>query len=117
MGYIHCCGGLRKTRSFVIIPAPNYIECIVDYLPKCPQCDNLIIQMTRVDKALNLTTFRYKNKLAKDFFNVIKKQILYEVESKDYSKCKKGKFYLNYNEYGVKKRCYTNFSNLKLGRK
>ena len=116
MGYIHCCGGLRRTRSFVLVPLQGYVECILDYLPKCPQCGNLILQITRIDSDNILTSFRYKNKSAKSFLKIIKNKILYEVENKDYSKCKKGKFYLYYNEYGVKKRCYTNISNLKIGK-
>lgn len=116
MGYIHCCGGLRKTRSFVMVPAFGFSECVLNYLQKCPQCGNLIVQLTRIDNDNNLTNIKYKNKSAKSFFNKVKSKILYEVKYKDYSQCRTGRFYLNYNEYGVKKRCYTNISNLKIGK-
>lgn len=42
------------------------------------------------------------------------KAVLYEV-LKNSANIKSG-FYLNYSEYGVIKRCYSNFSTLKLGR-
>ncbi len=39
----------------------------------------------------------------------------YEERPIDYSKIATGSFYLNYNEFGVKKRCYSNLSALKIG--
>lgn len=45
----------------------------------------------------------------------MKSKILYEKKYYDYSKRRGGSFYLNYNEFGVQKRCYSNLSNLKMG--
>lgn len=116
MGYIHCCGGLRKTRSFVLIPNREFVLCELDYLKECPVCGHLIIQITRLNTKKEVSTLRYKNKRAENFWDKIQKNILYEKKYYDYNKIKqRGNFYLNYNEYGVKKRCYSNFSNLKIG--
>lgn len=115
MGYIHCCGGLRKTRSFVLAPNNGFIACEVDFLKKCPLCGNLIVQITRISEQNNISSVRYHNKDAMAFLKKIKPKILYETKYIDYSKSKQGKFYLNYNEYGIKKRCYSNLSNLKIG--
>lgn len=115
MGYIHCCSGLHKTRSFVLAPQNGYSICELDYLKKCPVCENIIVQLTRISEQNNVSTIRYKNKNAIAFLKKIKPKILYEKKDIDYSKCKRGKFYLNYNEYGIKKRCYSNLSNLKIG--
>lgn len=114
MGYIHCCAGLHKTKSYVIVPTENFAACELDKLIKCPVCGHYVIQLTRIDKDNNITTVRYTNKKAKQFWEKIKSKILYERRTYN-SKTAKGTFYLNYNEFGVKKRCYSNFSNLKIG--
>lgn len=115
MGYIHCCGGLRKTRSFVLSPTDNFVVCELDLLTKCPICNHFVIQLTRLDKNNNLSSLRFSNRKAIDFWKQIQSKILYERKEFDYSKRRGGTFYLNYNEFGVKKRCYSNFSNLKIG--
>lgn len=115
MGYIHCCGGLRKTRSFMLSPADNFVVCELDYLSKCPVCGNLVVQITRIDSENSISSIRYINKKAKNAWNRFKSKILYEERFIDYSKRRGGSFYLNYNEFGVKKRCYSNYSNLKKG--
>ena len=115
MGYIHCCGGLRKTRSFVLSPAENFVVCELDYLYKCPICGHLVIQLTRIDLDNNISVLRFVNKKAKKFWQTVQNKILYEKKIFDYSMRKGSNFYLNYNEFGVKKRCYSNLSNLKIG--
>ena len=116
MGYIHCCGGLRKTRSFRLSPQDGFVLCEVDYLAKCPVCGHLIVQLTRIDTQNNISTIKKTNKKAVEFFERLKSKIIYESRNINYSN-KYGKFYLYYNEYGVKKRCYSNLSKLKLGLK
>lgn len=115
MGYIHCCGGLRKTKSFVLIPEEKYILCELDYLSKCPRCENTVIQLTRIDKNNNLTTIRFTRKKAEKFWEKIQPKILYEKKYYTYTKHKGGKLYLYYNEFGKRKRCYSNITNMKIG--
>ncbi|MBR1425235.1 hypothetical protein IJ579_06710 [bacterium] len=115
MGYIHCCGALHKTKTFMLVPHPNFTVCELDYLVKCPVCGNLVIQLTRINDKDELLTSRYVNLAARKFWQKVKSKILYEEKFIDYSKYKRGTFYLNYNEFGVKKRCYSNLSNLKIG--
>ena len=114
MGYIHCCGGLRKTRSFRLAPDEDFVLCEIDYLTKCPVCGHLSVQLTRIDKENKISTIRKSNQKALKFFQNIKSKILYEKDKCKYLRTK-GKFYLNYNEFGVQKRCYSNLKNLKLG--
>ena len=116
MGYIHCCGGLRKTKSFRLSPQDDFVLCEIDYLSKCPICGQLTVQLTRIDKNNKISTIRKSNKKALEFFNRIKSKILYEEKAINYPKAC-GKFYLYYNEYGIKKRCYSNLSRMKLGLK
>lgn len=73
------------------------------------------VQLTRIDNDNNISTIRKINKKARDFLQKLKDKILYEEKEFDYIPKYHGKFYLNYNEYGIKKRCYSNFKNLKLG--
>lgn len=115
MGYIHCCGALHKTRSYRLAPKEQFIICELDYLSKCPVCGHTVVQLTRVDKDDNISVVRKVNKKAKDFFEKLKSFILYELRPLKYNKMNCGRFYLNYNEFGVKKRCYSNLKSLKIG--
>lgn len=116
MGYIHCCGALHRTRTYCLVPQSDYTVCEIDYLKRCPICGSLSVQLTRIDKEDNLSVIRKQNAKGIKFFEKLKKFILYEEKPLDYSKIPVGKFYLNYNEFGVKKRCYSNFSSLKIGK-
>ena len=91
--------------------------CEIDYLKKCPVCGNLTIQLTRIDKDNQISSIRKTNKKGLKFFEKLKSKILYEEDNFDYSTKYKSKFYLYYNEYGTKKRCYSNLRNLKIGLK
>lgn len=115
MGYIHCCGALHKTRTFKLVPQKNYLVCELDYLKKCPICGHLVVQLTRISEDKKLSVVRRVNTKALAFLEKIKNNILYEVKKINYNSFYHGKFYLNYNEYGVKKRCYSNLSTLKIG--
>ena len=116
MGYIHCCSGLHKTRSFVLVPCGNFSMCELDFLKECPVCGHFIIQITRINNNNELSSIRFRNKSAQKIWKKIQPNILYERKHYDYSKIpRSGSFYLNYNEFGIKKRCYSNLSNLKIG--
>lgn len=115
MGYIHCCGALRKTKSYRLRPQQeNFVLCELDYLKKCPVCGHTVVQVTRIDNHNNISTIRKINQKAQQFFEKLKNFILYEETPQKVPEYK-GKFYLNYNEYGVLKRCYSNLSRLKIG--
>ena len=115
MGYIHCCGALHKTKTFRIVPQDDFVLCEADYLAKCPVCGHTVVQLTRIDKNDNISVVRKINKKAKSFFQKLKTKILYEIRPINYNVVKHGSFYLNYNEFGVKKRCYSNLKTLKIG--
>lgn len=117
MPYIHCCGALRRAKSFALIPADGFLICEMDILQACPVCNHFIIQVTRIDFDNRVSIIRKKNLQALKFFEKLKSSILFE-KSKVFSpfKSSKSNFYLNYNEFGVKKRCYSNFSNLEIGK-
>lgn len=114
MGYIHCCGTLHKTRSYKLVPQEGFVLCELDFLKKCPVCGHTVVQLTRIDKYDNISTVRKVNAKARQFFDRLKNFILYE-EAFHKPPAFHGKFYLNYNEFGVLKRCYSNLSKLKIG--
>lgn len=115
MGYIHCCGALHKTRTYRLVPQGNFVLSEIDYLVKCPVCGHTVVQLTRIDGDDNISVVRKVNKKAREFFNKLKTKILYEIKPVNYNIVNSGKFYLNYNEFGVKKRCYSNLRTLKIG--
>ena len=115
MGYIHCCAGLRKSKSYSISPEINYSLAQVDYLEKCPVCGHTVTQLTRIDFDNNVSVCRKINDKAKRLFDKLKNSILFEKKPEGARLSIYSKFYLNYNEFGVKKRCYSNLSTLKMG--
>lgn len=115
MGYIHCCAGLRKSKSFSLIPEDNYLSAQIDYLEKCPICGHTVTQLTRIDINNNVSIYRKINEKARKLFEKLKNSIQYERESEYNIKHGYSKFYLYYNEFGVKKKCYSNLSTLKIG--
>lgn len=115
LGYIHCCAGLRKSKSYCISPEGDYSSAELDYLEKCPVCGHSVIQITRVDFDDNVSICRKINDKARKLFDKLKSSILYEKYSGELKVKVYSKFYLNYNEFGVKKKCYSNLSTLKIG--
>jgi hypothetical protein len=97
------------------VPYENFSTCELDYLAKCPVCGHTVVQLTRIDNNDNISVVRKVNKKAKEFFKKLKNYILFEEKAENYSRVNSGSFYLNYNEFGVKKRCYSNLRSLKIG--
>ncbi len=114
MGYLHCCGALHKCRTFQLVPRENYVVSELDYLASCPVCGHTVVQLTRVNRDNQLSVVRKVNKKALEFFKKLKTEIFYEIKPSKET-VPRGRFYLNYNEYGVKKKCYSNLSALKIG--
>ena len=116
MGYIHCCGSLRKCHTYELKPDEKYKIKELNFLEECPVCNHTVLQLTRLDNTNNVNIYRIINKKARKFFEKYKKDIIKEIKDFEISKIiNYGKFYLNYNEYGKKKKCYSNLSSMKLG--
>ncbi len=117
MGHIHCCGGLRKARTFLLQPQDNYMYAQADYLDFCPVCGHTVLQLTRIGKDYKVSSLRKTNEKARRFFEKIKPYIKEEKNPEIYLAAKYySKFYLYYNEYGKRKKCYSNLSTMKLGK-
>lgn len=115
MGYIHCCGGKRKSKSYSLQPENNYLIAEIDYLENCPVCGHTVAQLTRIDFDHNVSFFRKINEKARKLFQSLKEAIRFEKNAENTRVQVYSKFYLNYNEFGVKKKCYSNLSTLKMG--
>jgi len=115
MGYIHCCNGKRKSTSFAVLPDKNYLTVELDYLEECPVCGHTVAQLTRIDFDNNVSICRKINEKARKFFQNLQTSILYKKEPEIARVQAYSKFYLYYNEYGIKKKCYSNLSTLKMG--
>jgi len=116
MGFIHCCSGFRCCKTYELKSDEKYKYKELDYLECCPVCEHTILQLTRIDYNNKISVYRLKNKKAKKFFEKYQKDIVSEIKDYDSSYLLNyGKFYLNYNEYGKKKKCFSNLSSMKLG--
>ncbi len=116
MGYIHCCGGLRRTRTYFIKPDDNFSECRMDCLDECPVCGCKVIQLTRRSLDNKISVIRKTNQKAEDFFEKLKRLILYEQDSLPLYISQVNKKDLGYSEYGRKAFCSSNLSTLKIGK-
>lgn len=115
MGYVHCCSGLRKSKTYSVSPEKNYLSAQVDFLESCPICGHTVAQLTRIDFENNVHVCRKINDKAKKLFENLRNSILFEKKTEYTNSIKYSKFYLYYNEYGIKKKCYSNLSTLKIG--
>jgi len=115
MGYIHCCNGRRKSTSFAVSPDKNYLTVELDYLEECPVCGHTVAQLTRIDFDNNISICRKINEKARKFFQNLQTSILYKKEAEFARVQAYSKFYLYYSEFGIKKKCYSNLSTLKMG--
>lgn len=115
MGFVHCCGALRRARTFVLEPQEGFIITHMHILESCPVCGHKVLNVVRVDAFNSVSSFRKINSKAQKLFEKLKNSILYEENKHKFSVISGSNFYLNYNEYGKKKKCYSNLSSLKLG--
>ena len=117
MRYIQCCGGLRECRTYELLPDEIYKYKELRYLDECPRCGHTTLCLFRLDNENNVSVYRLKNEKARKFFNRCEKDIIREKAEYVHNLVKSGSsFYLFYNEFGVKKRCYSNLSSLNIGK-
>ena len=115
MGYIQCCSGLHQCKTFELKPDEKFKIKEMNYLEECPFCGHTVLQLLKIDLQNNIINYRITNKKARKFFKKYKKDILREKKEQSNFVKPQGKFYLNYNEYGRKRKCYSNLSSMKLG--
>lgn len=122
MKNIVCCGHKRPAKNYAIQPSQDTLEAVITVLDECPICGSKVVELTKAVVVNNgshvldeIIVIRKVNKKAVDFFEKLKPFILFEIKNKNISYPSSGSWYLSYNEYGKKKKCYSNLSSLKLG--
>ena len=116
MGFLHCCGALRRSITYTLAPESGYLIAELDVIEECPVCGHYVVQVTRIDFKHAVSTVRKSNTHGRKLFDNLQTAVLYKQQYKYSPINSKSSFYLNYNEYGIKKRCYSNLSGLQLGK-
>jgi hypothetical protein len=113
---ILCHGASQKSEIFKIEPTKSGIKDeFVFYLKKCAICENPVLQILRIDIWGNvLEPVRLKTRNIEKFLNSM--SVIWKPQKLNLSSQAHSDFYLEYNEYGIKKRCYQNLSSVKLGK-
>jgi len=113
---ILCHGVSQKAEIFKIIPTKLGIKDeFACYLKSCAICQNPVLQVLRVDIWGNiLEPVRLKTKNIEKF--LCSMSVIWKPEKLNFSSRAYSDFHLEYNEYGIKKRCYQNLSSVKLGK-
>lgn len=117
MAYIECCGKKHKAIVFELKLGDD--GCISKILRNayCPICGENIVVIEKkifIDGVEQTRYVRRQGKEADKLFDKLEKDILCQVVEQKNVQYKKG-FFLNCNEYGKIKKCYSNLSALKLG--
>lgn len=117
MAYIECCG--KKHKAIVFELKLNNDGCVSKILKNacCPICGKNIVVIEKkmfIDGVEQIRYIRRQGKEANKLFDKLEKDILCQIIEHRNVQYKKG-FYLNCNEYGKIKKCYSNLSSLKLG--
>ena len=116
MGFVHCCGGLRKSKSFLLLPQDGFLQVQMDWLEACPVCSHTVLQLTRLDYNNEISIIRKTNSKARKFREKLESAIITEISKNQLPQQNSGSsFYLFYNEFGTKKKCFSNLSTLKMG--
>ena len=103
------------SRTFVLAPRDGYIYAKLDLVECCPICGHFVVQVTNVNWKNEVFVCRKSNTKARKLYEKCKRSVIFE-RKRGLSSIWAGKRnYLFYNEYGVKKRCYSNISTMKLG--
>lgn len=117
MAYIECCG--KKHKAIVFELKLKNDNCVSKILKNafCPHCGKNIIIIEEKMLRNGVEQIRYVRRQGKEadkLFDKLEKDILCQIIEQKNVQYKKG-FYLNCNEYGKIKKCYSNLSSLKLG--
>lgn len=113
---ILCHGALQKSEIYKIVPTKSGIKDeYVFHLKNCNICNNPVLQILRIDIWGNiLEPVRLKTKNIEKFLNSM--SVIWKPKRLNLSNTVYSDFYLEYNEYGIKKKCYRNLSCVKLGK-
>ncbi|OGI28904.1 MAG: hypothetical protein A2287_05125 [Candidatus Melainabacteria bacterium RIFOXYA12_FULL_32_12] len=113
---ILCHSVYQNAELFKIVPTKENIQDeFVLYLEKCVICEKPVLEIKRMDDMGNcLEPIRIRTKNIQKFLDSM--SVIWKSKKVVPMNTPYSKFSLYYNEYGVKKKCHQNISNLQLGR-
>ena len=113
---ILCHSVLQKAEVFKIVPTKKNVQDeFVLYLEKCAICEKPVLEIRRVDDLGNyLEPVRLRSKNIQKFLDSM--SVIWKPEKVVPINTPYSRFSLGYNEYGTKKKCYQNISNIQLGK-
>ncbi|MFH0702169.1 MAG: hypothetical protein V2B14_01340 [bacterium] len=115
MPRIWCHRRNQKAELFKIVPTrENIQEEFILYLKSCEVCNRPALEIIRVDVwGTLLEPARLKSKNIKKFLDSM--SVIWKPKNFGFYQRGFSRFMLGYNEYGLHKKCFQNFSNLKIG--
>lgn len=111
---IHCCGKNQRSKAFICDPPEGYIYQRIDFLVWCKVCKHTVMQVTRINAKNRVIKFRRTDLEARKLFEKLRHSIRFRLVEPFSPINNHSSFYLYYNEFGRKKKCFSNLSSLKV---
>jgi len=109
---IECCGKKQRSRAFICDPPDGFIYQRIDFLVWCKKCKKTVMQVTRISAKNRVVRFRRVDDEARALFEKLRTSIRFRVVEPFSLVSSHSGFYLYYNEFGKKKKCFSNLSAL-----
>lgn len=94
-------------------PPEGFIYQRIDFLVWCQKCKRTVMQVTRISAKNRVSRFRRTDEAARELFERMRSTIRFRIAEPFSLVNNRGGFYLCYNEFGQKKKCFSNFSSLR----
>lgn len=111
---IECCGKKQRARAFICDPPEGFIYQRIDFLVWCKKCKKTVMQVTRISVKNRVVRFRRTDDAARTLFERMRPSIRFRVVEPFSLVNNRSEFFLYYNEFGKKKKCFSNLSALKI---
>lgn len=109
---LKCCGIRQKSTAFVCDAPSGFLYQRIDFLVCCKHCKRTVMQVSRLNHVHEVSYFRRTDEAARALFERMRTSILYKIVEPYEIAPTHGSFYLMYNDFGRKSRCYSNLSAL-----
>ena len=114
MAYIECCNKKWRCDVYKLENLSGLLLNYAYFLEACPTCSHTVLILRRYSPDGSVSEVRKNNEKARKLFEKIRPFILYKCGEKPIPSG--SRYFLRYNEYGVIKKCYSNFSSLQMGK-
>lgn len=113
MSYICCCGRKCGVDVYKIARPDGFLAVFVSVLKGCPVCGAYVVEMRRYTEFGRVSVVRARGEKARKLFSKIAPDLL---RTPEYEKVSSVISTLNYNEFGIVKKCRSNLSRLSIGK-